>query len=494
MIPPSLRSPDQPASTERTVSLNGLIFRAVVGLVVLVATMAAIARWVAPAGGRRSSGVPVLAATTLADGSVVEVVAITVGERHHLTLPRRANEFWQRWLGRTTTETLKISARRGNHPCVQIWLARRRPGSNRMVVFEEFRRGRINTPDGTLLNQDCRTFAHGVYQTNHVDGPPPYKVPLSLHADDIVLTALEYPLFEASPHPIRLELFGNANRLLGTIDIPVPPGLLPTRATWVAPAFPQVAVDGPFTATLVDVRARPQPGRGLRVNPQVEFRRGADLLHFRYEKYGALIDPLGNVSHLSDCDLSLDDSAWRMPIEVWLGYAEPLRPGVVWTTPLLELPPLNSAVEMPHHGTIDSGRVQVRFDRFCRGKAPPQLLPPRAMERHNRIKKMTVAGTGTTWSTDSVPGGDALLVNGDVPFVIVEFTGLAENEKPFVAAVRDDLGRKVKFEAEVLTGTLLLFPQPLADAKSLRFTFGIEARARFEFRFAPPTPSAASAH
>ncbi len=81
-----------------------------------------------------------------------------------------------------------------------------------------------------------------------------------------------------------------------------------------------------------------------------------------------------------------------------------------------------------------------------------------------------------------------MLVDGDLPFVVVEYTGLAENEKPFVAAVKDDLGRDVKFEAEVLTGTLLLFPQPLADAKSLRFIFGIEARARFEFLFATPPP------
>ncbi len=144
---------------------------------------------------------------TLADRSTVEVVALTVGERHHLTLPRRANQFWERWLGRTATETLKISARRANQPCVQIWLARRRPGSNRMVVFDDFRRGRITTMDGPLLNQDCRTFAHGMYDTKCEEGPPPYKVPLSLHADDIVLTAVEYPLFEASPHPTRLELW-----------------------------------------------------------------------------------------------------------------------------------------------------------------------------------------------------------------------------------------------------------------------------------------------
>lgn len=477
--------PHPPQPPERSASLLGLILRGVVGLVVLVGVLAGVAKWVAPTGVRGEGGIPTLAETTLADGSLIEVVAVTVEQRHRLTLPRRANEFWERWLGRKAVEEFKISSK---GPSVQVWIIQRRAGSARMVVFDEFRQGRITTPRGPQVNRECRTFAHGKYDTRSQSGPPPYKMPLSVHGDDIVVTALEYPLIEEPAGPLRLELLGDAGRVLGTLEVPVPPGLLPTRAAWVSLPLPQTVTEGTFTATLIEIGAKRLSGGEVRLNPVVEYRRGADLLNARSNEFGKLIDPFGNTSHIAHCRLDPNNSPWKLDTGVWLRDDFRQHPESVWVTPALTIPAMNTVAEMPQAGTIDSGRVQVSFERFCRGQTAPQPLPARAMENHGRIKKNRVSGTRTTYSTPSGPAGNSLLVNGDLPFLIAEYTGLAGNEQPFPVGVRDDLGRDVKFEAKLMQNTLIWFPQPLPDAKSLTFTFGFETRARFEFTFAPPEP------
>ncbi len=114
------------------------------------------------------------------------------------------------------------------------------------------------------------------------------------------------------------------------------------------------------------------------------------------------------------------------------------------------------------------------------------------MTNHNPIKNWRFSGTNGTASTRTGPGGTTLHVEGDYPYLVAEFTGLAESEQPVAVAVQDSLGRDVEFEALTLHHALVWFSNPLPDAGSLTFTFGVEAFAKFEFVFTPPVPGAKS--
>ncbi len=275
---------------DRTGSVAGLVAKSILGMLAVVALMAWIARTFVPAPPKKSSGIPVLASTTLVDGSTLDVVAVTVGQRHRLEIPRRANFGWDRWLGRTVNETLKIN---GNRPSVQVWLIRRRPANPRMIPFDTLRQARLEPQPGQHLSDTLVTaFVHGPYATNSTSGRPPFKMHPSLNADDVVATALEFPLFEDFGRPVHLELRGDSGRLLGSVDIPIPAKLLPTRVAWSPKPLPQTVVSGPFSGTLVEVTPSfKRSGGGMRLGVVTRYSRGADRVLARPDKVGPLVDP-----------------------------------------------------------------------------------------------------------------------------------------------------------------------------------------------------------
>jgi hypothetical protein len=481
-------------SPNRSGSLAGLVTRSVVGLLTVVALMAWIARTYAPAAPKTPSGIPALASATLVDGSTIDVVAVTVEQRHRLDIPRRADFGWDRWLGRTVNETLKINGKRRS---VQVWLIRRRPGAPRMVAFDTLRQARIEPRPGQHLTDTLVTaFVHGPYATNSTSGRPPLKMHSSLDADDVVATAVEFPLFEDFGRPARLELLGDSGKLLGAVDVPIPAKLMPAREAWTPQSLPQTVADGPFSATLVELTSQPKRGGGVQLHFVTRYSRGADRVLARPDKVGPLVDPLGNSSTILDCQLDPAEPAWKLPVSQWLRDDPRTNPNAVWISPPIPVPSGAATTEGARHGTFCGGRIHVRFDRLCAAKAPPQILPPLAMTNHNPIKKWRFAGTNGTVSTRTGPGGTTLHVEGDHPYLVAEFTGITASEQPVAVAVQDDLGRDVKFEALTLHHALVCFSKPLPDARSLSFTFGVEQSAKFEFVFAPPrlstTPSAVS--
>jgi hypothetical protein len=481
-------SPSAAPRQEKTGSVAGLVGQAFIGLCVLVAIIAVAARQVAPLS-KVPDGLPVLSSTVLADGTTVNVVAVTAGAGHSLVVPRRANNGWDRFWGHRRVDTVTTHS---GKPALMVWLTRHRAGSSSMLVFEALRSGRIEWgANRSLPHETVHQRVQGVYGGSGSTGTPPFSS-TSTHPDDIVLTNLQFPLISDPGGPVKLRLLGDAGAELGVIEVPLPTASLPVAPVWIPLPLPQTQTVGRYSVTLTTLDPEEVAGGFVTLRPKFEATADGKPVTNFVQQTGALKDPLGNVGGQYHCILDRHATAWSLPLHAQFRIDPTVEPESVWKSPPMAFPSApNETVPVDVHGKMRGGRVDVHLARMCGSKSPPLWLTPGTAApsaSRNWSYGTSVFHKPVRIESKEVAGRPALEVTGPFPFVFLEATGQTSGETLVITEAKDDVSRDVPFQEFQHDGAFLCFLDPLPDAKTVSLGFAMNERVDFEFRIAPPPP------
>jgi hypothetical protein len=466
-------------------SLGGLIAQAVLGLVVLIAVLALAARFLAPTRGQDET-LPVLASTVLTDGTVVKVVAVTVGTSHSLNVPRPTTNNWERMWGIKRSENVNAHT---SDTTLMIWLTRQRSETPSMIAFDTLRRAKLEwDPNRSLWNTTIHQLVHGQFGNSQSVGTPPFST-TSTSPNDLVFTNLQFPLIADPGRPVRIRLIGDSSTELGSIELKLPSVGLPVPSPWTPSPLPITQTHGSYSATLQSIDIKEEDDGRVTLLPKVETAISGLALKPEVLSFGSVKDPLGNASDFHQCNLDRAATAWSLPVQAQFRVEPAVVPDAVWKSAPLPLPTAptdDSPVNLS--GGLRGGRVGVRLTRMCGPKCGP--LDPAycgvLAGSGNWSSSLRIFGKPVQIELEDSPSSRVLKVDGSFPFVCANPTGLGPTEVLVLTEVKDDVSRDVPFQEFHSRGITLYFIDPLPDAKSVTLGFGMNERVNFEFRFAPP--------
>ncbi len=481
-------SPTAAPRQEKTGSVAGLASQVLIGLCVLVAIIVVASRNFAPQI-KQADGLPVLSSTVLADGTTVNVVAVTTGAGHSVVVPRRANNGWDRFWGHRRVDT--VTSHTGK-PALLVWLTRHRAGSSSMVVFETLRTGRLEWGvNRSRVNETVHQHIQGMYGSSGSTGTPPFSS-TSTHPDDIVLTNLQFPLISDPGGPVKLHLLGDKGAELGVVAVPLPITSLPVAPAWTPLPLPQTQTSGRYSVTLTTLDPE-EVGEGrVTLRPKFEATADGKPVPTFVQQTGPLQDPLGNLGGPYHCTLDRYATAWSLPLHAQFRIDAAVEPDSVWKSPPMAFPSaLNETVPVDVHGKLRGGRVDVHLTRLCGAKSPPLWLTPSAATapaRQNWSYSSRIFHKPLSIESKEIAGRPGLEVQGSFPFVFLETSGQSSTETLVITEAKDDASRDVPFQDFQHQGVFLCFLDPLPDAKTVSLGFAMNERVEFEFRIAPPPP------